>query len=149
MLRFMGTAEALKFIDEQPLLNEKVWKDHGADSESKGFCFIEIDGDKIQDTMAIFNAAVYLSGVTSMDACLVGKPTPEFAEILLRGKAHYTIGTIEELSTNIYSRDCFSEWAMYTPSKSFDIPFMHGVTFYSSDSWKEPNLVTSRGVYGS
>ena len=129
----MSANEAIRLLDGQTLENHTVHRAVGQNSDSVGFCFAIGSGKD-----GIYKAAQRLSGVTTMDVCLLGKlkrPTPDRYKYT---KAFYAAGYLEELSTETYDLQDFAEWKMYTPEPP---PPEMLVKLISSFNWQRPQLV--------
>lgn len=133
VLRFMSANEAIKLLQGERLHNETNHRETGNSSDSIGFCFAIMEGGDI------YQHATYLSGITNMGACLIGKLKPEIEWI--KNKARFSAGMRTELCTTDYDLNDFSEWSMYTPKLDEGIQLMAP----SSRNWDEPVLATKGG----
>lgn len=134
VLRFMSRAEAGELLFGMDLHNDTNHAAHGNGTDSIGFCFALID----EDDGTIYSAARRLSGIVSMEVCLVGhlKLDPErFSKGYGYYADHSTIIAqrvkLPEISGTDYSAKDFSEFKLWLPNPNA------GPLVYS-ESWREP-----------
>ncbi len=135
LVRFMSAHEIIRLLDGQTVQNDTVHRTAGQNSDSVGFCFAIASGKD-----GIYEAAQRLSGVTTMDICLLGKlkrPTPDRFKYY---KAFYAAGYLEELATVEYSLQDFADWKIYAPEPPGP---EYLVKIISSQNWQRPQLVKS------
>ena len=143
VMRFMGMKEILGFLEGETMHNTKQ---HIANTDSVGFCFTPIDNGE-----SIYDIALHLSGVASMEVCLVGilNDYVDWREgygvysdndpTTLLEPNKWQTKKWRELSTKRYSMDDFKEYNVYLPDMS-ESPWVW------SGSWKNPKHVKGRSA---
>lgn len=136
VLRFMSAHEAIKLLTLQTLHNSTDHRQAGNKSESVGFCFVQINALEASE---IYDHATYLSGVVSMDVCLIAqlKDAIQFKP----GKAYFSVGERTELATEFYALTCFEDFKLYTPQHMSSIHLLAP----TSRNWEKPVLTMSMG----
>jgi hypothetical protein len=132
----MSANEAIKLLQGEELHNDKNHRADGQASDAIGFCFAVLN---LLDPELIYEHALYLSGVTSMNVCLIG-------EVKSPGKwtdseARFSSGMKPEFSIEDYSLADFTEWEMYTPELN------EGVQLFApiSSNWHTPVFAAKGG----
>lgn len=137
VLRFMSRAEATELLFGHELHNDRDHASHGNGTNSIGFCFALVN----EDDGSIYNAARRLSGIVSMEVCLIGhiKLNPKRFQ---QGYGWYADHDrrervkLSEISGLRYSANDFTEFKLWLPNPNAG-PFVY------SESWREPlELVT-------
>ena len=138
VLRFMGTLEALKLLQNQPIENTTNHREQGFASDSIGACFLPVEG--LYPLREIYEAAKFLSGITDLEVCLYGRLM--HPERFTKSVGRYAIGRVEELSTERYELSDFFKWSFYAPPPASSDVMKWG---RSSVDWTEPRLaITDR-----
>lgn len=146
LIRFMSTDEAIKLAHGSTVVNEKDHHAEGHYTNSIGFCFI-IDDDTVDEAEAIHNASEYLSGIVSMDACLVAH-LPNSDNEFVKGYGKYSSGMKDEMSVRRYSLNDFNLWRFYVGAEPTSAGmFFPGMFMRSSTHWEHPQLVANGGRY--
>ena len=132
VLRFMSRAEAGEILFGHEIHNDHNHAALGNGTDSIGFCFALID----EDDDSIYRAARRLSGIVSMEVCLVGR-LKRCSSQFIKGFGWYSdhdrreCVKLEELSATSYSAKDFSEFKLWLPNPAA------GPLVYS-ESWREP-----------
>jgi hypothetical protein len=135
LVRFMSAHEAFKLLDGAVIKNTTDHRRGGARSSSVGACFaIVTDSD---DVAAIYKTAKYLSGIVTMDTCIIATLKEPQPEAFTQGRALYSAGHLDEMCATAYSRDNFDSWKLYTPQLP---PVQQMIKVISSFNWRTPVL---------
>ena len=132
VLRFMSRAEAGEILFGHEIHNDRNHGMLGNGTDSIGFCFALVD----EDDGSIYRAARRLSGIVSMDVCLVGHLKLD-SERFIEGFGWYSDHDrrervkLPEISATSYSAKDFSEFKLWLPNPNA------GPLVYS-ESWREP-----------
>lgn len=132
VLRFMSRSEAAELAFGQELFNDRNHAADGNGTDSIGFCFALVN----EDDDSIYTAARRLSGIVSMEVCLVGhlKLNPERFRQGYGWYADHNLHkqvSMPEISGLRYRADDFTDFKLYMPNPAAG-PFVY------SESWREP-----------
>lgn len=134
VFRFMSVNELVGLLANQTVTNTKNHKKSGNSTNSVGFCFTPINPPEAE-MEAIFLAANYLSGVATMDICLLGAFLDPMPSKFKKTWGDYRYGHIDELSTTSYSLVDFDSWELYAPNDRYlFVPI-------ASPNWADPKYV--------
>lgn len=139
VIRFMSTREILLLTGGHAVENSAT-HDRNA-TNSMGFCFW-IDNNVTSHKTAIINAARSLSGITTMDVCLVAEVKKKRLDVFKESYGIYSSGKQKELCTTQYSLDDFDDWSIYVCA-AMSHPGMPGLTMRSSNEWQQAMFVMS------
>lgn len=137
VLRFMSRDEADTLMIGFSIGNNRNHRASGNGTDSIGSCFAVIT----EDDDSIYQAARRLSGIVTMEVCLVGhlKLDPErFVE----GYGYYADHDrkqrvkLPEISSTSYNSEDFSDFKLLLPNPNAG-PFIY------SESWREPVAMES------
>lgn len=142
VLGFMSAAEAINLVNGRTLRNRADHKALGQSSDSVGFCFAIAGDTGGDDSYALHGAAKLLSGITTMDVCLIGDLHKNKTEAWHLGYGKYATGNRKEFSTDSYSLADFSQWSLYAPHDRNPL-----IPLYSAN-WTEPVLINDSQKWG-
>ena len=137
VLRFMSVNEVIWLLRGDELTNNKNHKKAGNQSNAIGFCFA-LPEEGMEDSEVMFTAAQRLSGVATLDICLLADLEPQEPKYWKNRRGHYRWGDMPELSTRRYSLKDFSDWALYAPNDRYLIMPL------ASPNYADPRYVTNK-----
>jgi hypothetical protein len=136
VLRFMSVNEAFQLIRGGDVKNGTDHKAQGNRSNAFGCCFAILKNKPHSDE--IFDHGIYLSGIVTMDVCLVATLKSPAKKGFKRTFGGYKQGDVTELSSTNYALSDFEEWTMYAPNNRYTI------LPTASHNWLEPVEIMQR-----
>jgi hypothetical protein len=137
VLRFMSVNEVIWLLRGDELTNNTNHKKKGNNTNSIGFCFALPD-ESLESSQAMFEAAQRLSGVATLDICLLATLDNPNTKYWKKRRGHYRWGYMAELSTRRYSLKDFTEWTLYAPNDRYLIMPL------ASPNYADPRYVTNK-----
>lgn len=141
VLRFMSVNEVILLLEgrsqKDTLINTVSHKAAGNATNSVGFCFL-MPRRTMSDNDAMFNAARFLSGIATMDVCLIAELKAPSQRGFKQTWGQYRAGRKKELCVTQYGLGIFEDWKLYAPNDRYlFLPT-------ASPNWIDPRYVTQK-----